>query len=53
MSAAPVYLTGLSERNYGYITINSPKGKTGLGWVMKMKRNPVNKITRLTLLEKA
>jgi len=53
MSAAPDYLTGLSERNYGYITMTSPNGKTVLGWLMDMKRNPVDRITKIKLLEKA
>ena len=53
MSVAPDYLTGLSERNYGYFTMTSSNEKTVLGWLMEMKRNPIDKIAKVTLLEKA
>jgi len=43
----------LPSLNYGYITMTSPNGKTVSGWLMDMKRNPVDRITKIKLLEKA
>ena len=39
--------------NYGFITVTSPNAKTVSGWLMKIKRNPVNRIAKVELLEKA
>jgi hypothetical protein len=42
-----------AEQNYGYIKVTSPKdGKQVGGWLMKMKRSPLNKIAKFTLLER-
>jgi len=43
----------LGSLNYGYITMTSPNGKSVSGWLMDMKRNPVDRITKIKLLEKA
>lgn len=38
--------------NYGYITMTSPNAKTVSGWLMKIKRNPVDRIAKIELLER-
>lgn len=39
-------------KNYGYFTETSPKGVTKSGWLLNMKRSPINRIAKLKLLEK-
>lgn len=39
-------------KNYGYFSATSPKGKQVSGWLMNMKRSPINRIAKLRLLEK-
>ncbi len=41
------------ESNYGYLTVTSPNAKTVTGWLMEIKRNPVDRIAKVKLLEKA
>lgn len=40
------------EKNYGYFTETSPLGITKSGWLLNMKRSPINRIAKLRLLEK-
>jgi len=44
---------GLSEKNYGYISVTDPDGNTKQGWVMELKYNPVDQIGDFQLLKKA
>jgi len=45
----PIY----QNNNYGYLTVTSPNAKTVAGWLMEAKRNPVDRIAKIKLLEKA
>lgn len=38
--------------NYGYLTVTSPNDKTVSGWLMEIKRNPVDRIAKIKLLER-
>ncbi|MCH7826430.1 MAG: hypothetical protein IIC75_00415 [Bacteroidetes bacterium] len=48
LNSLPTY----ENRNYGYITMTSPNAKTVSGWLMKIKRNPVDRIAKIEILEK-
>ena len=53
-NASYIVLPQFLNTNYGYISATSPRdGTEKSGWLMKMKRSPLNKIANLTLLEKA
>ena len=39
------------DLNYGYLTVTSPNDKTVSGWLMEIKRNPVDRIAKVKLLE--
>lgn len=38
-------------KNYGYFSVTSPLGVQKSGWLMNMKRSPVNRTAKLRLLE--
>ena len=40
-------------KNYGYFTVTSPRGETKTGWLMNLKRSPVDRIAKIKLLERA
>ena len=39
-------------KNYGYFSVTSPLGVSKSGWLMNMKRSPINRIAKLKLLER-
>lgn len=39
-------------KNYGFFSLISPNGLSKSGWLMNMKRSPINRVAKLRLLEK-
>jgi len=45
-------IIGVLDTNYGYFTVTSPRAKVVTGWLMEIKRNPVDRIAKIQLLER-
>ncbi|MEE9573702.1 MAG: hypothetical protein V3W20_11680 [Candidatus Neomarinimicrobiota bacterium] len=43
---------GQEGQNYGFFTIENPKGESKTGWLLNLKRNPVNRIGIVKILER-
>jgi hypothetical protein len=40
-------------KNYGYFSVTSPNGEAKTGWLKNIKRSPVDRIAKITLIERA